>query len=117
MEFNYLLEQGAITPHAGTTSLHTAPVVFTLDYAKLPAAMESLDKELLQIEATGDRSRAEQWFTRYGSVPPSLRSALESTSDIPVDIFPKFSWDVQQQSRPHQPHTGKAPRSARSPSN
>jgi hypothetical protein len=94
MEFNYLLGQGAITPHAGTLSRGTARVVFSLDYAKLPAAIESLDKELLEMEATGDRTRAEQWFARYGTMPASLQSALESTKDIPVDIFPKFSWDA-----------------------
>jgi len=94
MEFNYLLAQGAIVPHAGTLSLGTARVVFALDFDKFPAAIDSLNKELLEIEATGDRPRAEQWFTRYGSMPPSLQSALDSTKDVPVDIFPKFSWDV-----------------------
>jgi hypothetical protein len=94
MEFNYLLDQGAIVPHAGTLSRGTARVVFALDFEKFPAAIESLTKELLEIEATGDRLRAEQWFTRYGSMPPALQSALDSTRDVPVDIFPKFSWDV-----------------------
>ncbi len=94
MEFNYLLAQGAIVPHAGTLSLGTARVVFALDFGKFPAAIESLTRELLEIEATGDRARAEQWFARYSSVPPALQSALDSTKDVPVDIFPKFSWDV-----------------------
>ena len=94
MQFNYLIAQGAITTHAGTLSRGTARVVFALDYTKLPAAIESLDKELLEMEATGDRARAEQWFARYGTMPSSLQSSLESTKDIPVDIFPKFSWDV-----------------------
>jgi hypothetical protein len=94
MEFNYLLDQGAIVPYAGTLSRGTARVVFALDFDKFPAAIESLTKELLEIEATGDRLRAEQWFTRYGSMPPALQSALDSTRDVPVDIFPKFSWDV-----------------------
>jgi len=94
MEFNYLLEKGAIIPHAGTLSHGTARVVFALDYAKLATSIDSLNKELLEMEATGNRQRAEQWFARYGSVPESLRSALESTQYLPVDIFPKFSWDV-----------------------
>ncbi len=94
MEFNYLLEKGAITPHAGTLSRGTARVVFAIDYAKLPAAIASLSKELLEIEATGDRPRAEQWFARYSTMPPSLKASLESTKSIPIDIFPKFSWDL-----------------------
>ncbi len=94
MEFNYLLEKGAITPHAGTLSRGTARVVFAVDYEKLPAAIASLSKELLEIEATGDRPRAEQWFARYATMPPALKSSIESTKGIPIDIFPKFSWDI-----------------------
>lgn len=94
MEFNYLFEKGAILPHAGTLSHGTARMVFALDYAKFPAAIESLNQELLEMEATGDRTRAEQWFARYGSISPALVSALESAKDVPVDVFPKFSWDV-----------------------
>ncbi|HVJ04465.1 MAG TPA: hypothetical protein VM578_02205 [Candidatus Saccharimonadales bacterium] len=94
MEFNYLLEKGAITPHAGTLSRGTARVVFAVDYEKLPTAIASLNKELLEIEATGDRPRAEQWFARYSTMPPSLKASLESTKSIPIDIFPKFSWDI-----------------------
>jgi len=94
MEFNYLVEQGAIVSHEGNRSRGTARVVFALDYAKLPAAIASLTRELLAMEATGDRLRAEQWFARYGSVSSPLRASLESTRDIPLEIFPKFSWDV-----------------------
>jgi hypothetical protein len=110
MEFNYLVEKGAILPQAGSLSrasargrsgvccrvpvTASARVVFALDYAKFSAAIESLNQELLEMEATGDRARAEQWFARYGSMSPALASALESAKDVPVDIFPKFSWDA-----------------------
>ncbi len=94
MEFNYLFSQNAIVPHAGTLSRGTARVVFSFDPVRLPAAIESLNRELLAIEVSGDRARAEQWFARYGDVPTSLRSSFLSTTGIPVDIFPRFSWDV-----------------------
>ncbi len=94
MEFNYLVEQGAILPRPGTRSRGTARVVFALDYAKLPTAIATLNQQLLEMEASGDRRRAEQWFARYGSVPPSLRASLESTGEIPFEIFPEFSWDL-----------------------
>ena len=35
----------------------------------MPGAMADLTKELLEIEATGDRSRAENWFKKYGTMP------------------------------------------------
>src|SRR5207253_8851847 len=53
MEFNYLLSQAAIVDAGGR---------YKIDYAKLPAAIDRLAKELLEQEATGDRLRAEAWF-------------------------------------------------------
>ncbi|HYK41351.1 MAG TPA: Zn-dependent hydrolase, partial [Thermoanaerobaculia bacterium] len=62
------------------------------DFAKMPGAVASLAKELLEIEATGDRARAEAWFKRYEKMPPELKTALDKTGDIPVDIDPKGSF-------------------------
>jgi hypothetical protein len=83
MEFNYLLENGALS-HAGGK--------YTIDYARMPAAIGALAKVLLDIEARGDRARAESWFAKYDKMPNDLVKALSSTSDIPVDIEPVFSF-------------------------
>jgi hypothetical protein len=80
MEFNYLVERGAISRDAAGN--------YVIDYAKMPDALASLTKELLEIEATGDRARAEAWFARYEKMPAELRTALEKAKDIPVDIDP-----------------------------
>ena len=80
MEFNYLTEQGAITRDADGR--------YAIDYAKMPVALASLTRELLTIEATGDRVRAEGWFHKYDAMPAELRSALQGVSSIPVDIDP-----------------------------
>jgi hypothetical protein len=82
MEFNYLVEQGAVTRDAAAGR-------YVIDFAKMPAALASLAKELLEIEATGDRARAESWFRRYEKMPDDLKADLEKTKDIPVDIDPK----------------------------
>jgi hypothetical protein len=83
MEFNYLIEQGAIArdPASGR---------YALDEAKLPSALAKLTKELLAMEATGDRARTEAWFKKYEKMPPELASALEKMRDIPVDIDPQI---------------------------
>jgi hypothetical protein len=94
MEFNYLFAQSAIVPHAGTRSRGTARVVFALDFARLPAAISALNRELLEVEASGDPARAKQWLARYSTPPPALRNALETSQDVAVDIFPIFSWDM-----------------------
>ncbi|HEX2331396.1 MAG TPA: Zn-dependent hydrolase [Candidatus Angelobacter sp.] len=90
MEFNYLSEQGAITHDAKTGR-------YVIDFAKMPGAIASLAKELLEIEATGDRNRAEQWFKKYDSMPAALKSALAGIKDVPVDIDPVSALEIQVQ--------------------
>jgi hypothetical protein len=80
MEFNYLSEKGAIKREASGR--------YAIDFAKMPSAIASLAKELLEIEATGDRARAEAWFAKYDKMPSSLKAALAKTTSVPVDIDP-----------------------------
>lgn len=80
MEFNYLVENGAITRDASGR--------YVVDFAKMPKAIASLAKELLEIEATGDRARAEAWFNKYDKMPETLKAALAKTNSVPVDIDP-----------------------------
>ena len=84
MEFNYLAAQGAIVGAGGR---------YRVDYAKMPAAIQQLAKELLEEEATGDRARAEAWFKKYDMVPPALRQSLEAARDVPIDVDPIASFD------------------------
>ena len=56
------------------------------------AAIAALAKELLEMEATGDRRRVETWFAKYDRMPPDLAKTLASQSDVPVDIDPVFSF-------------------------
>ena len=84
MEFNYLSERGAIQREPSGR--------YSIDYARMPQALADLAKELLEIEATGDRERAESWFKKYGVMPPELQSSLKSAANVPVDIDPIFSF-------------------------
>jgi Peptidase family M49 len=85
MEFNYLTEHGAITRDAASGR-------YGIDFAKIPGAIASLSKELLEIEATGDRKRGEQWFAKYDQMPPTLKAALQKAGSVPVDIDPVFAF-------------------------
>jgi hypothetical protein len=58
----------------------------------MPEAIAELAKKLLEIEATGDRQAAEEWFDRYGAMPAEMKVALKRTDSIPVDIDPVFSF-------------------------
>jgi len=85
MQLSYLTEQGAIRRNPSTGR-------YEVDFAKFPGAIESLDKELLEQEATGNRARAEAWFKKYAVMPPELAAALAKCSDVPVDIDPEFDF-------------------------
>ncbi len=88
MEFSYLSEQHALSFSGGR---------YAIDLNRISGALAALAKELLEMEATGDRARAEAWFTKYDKMPAELTKALAKTVDIPVDINPIFSFkdDVQ----------------------
>jgi hypothetical protein len=84
MELNYLLERGALVRDRRGR--------YAIDYDKMPAAMANLSKELLVIEATGDRPRGEQLLAKYGAMSDELKRDLKATSGIPIDIDPIFSF-------------------------
>jgi hypothetical protein len=84
MEFNYLSERGAIRRNANGR--------YEIDFDKMPLALADLAKELLEIEANGDRARAENWFKKYGQMPEQLKTALKAASDVPVDVDPVFEF-------------------------
>jgi len=84
MEFNYLSEHGGIQRDASGR--------YAVDFARMPDSISALAKELLEIEATGDRDRAEKWFAKYGAMPAELQTTLKSASDVPVDIDPVSSF-------------------------
>jgi hypothetical protein len=81
MEFNFFKERGAIT-------FDKASGRYAVDVARMPDAVAALAKELLEQEATGNRSRVTGWFAKYGAIPPQLAQALEAVRDVPVDVDP-----------------------------
>ena len=88
MEFTYLTEQGTIRRDASTGR-------YEVVFEKMPAAIASLAKELLEQEATGDRARTEAWFKKYAVLPRELSGQLAKASGIPVDIDPDFEFRPQ----------------------
>ncbi len=85
MEFNFLSQENAIVREAASGR-------YSVDHMKIPAAIAKLAKELLEIEAAGDRARAENWFKKYGAMPPELKSALQAVKDVPVDVDPVYAF-------------------------
>jgi len=97
MEFNYLAQKDVISLDRGEAPAkgkenRAAKCRYVVNYEKFPAAIASLSKELLEIEATGDRERAEAWFAKYDKMPAELKAALDMNKDVPVDFYPVFSF-------------------------
>jgi len=84
MQFNFLSEKGAIR--------RLESGLYTIDEEKWREGVAALTKELLEIEATGDRVRAEGWFARYDKMPDDLRATLERAKDLPVDVDPRIAF-------------------------
>jgi hypothetical protein len=96
MEFNYLSSQGAVelqnVPGTMGETAGSHGKRYVVNYEKMPEAINSLAKQLLLFEASGDRTGAETWFNKYDKMPEELKQALASTNDIPVDVEPIFSF-------------------------
>ncbi len=82
LQTNYLLEHGAVE--------------ITEDgrFRPLPARFEQVFRDLagefLMIQALGDYDAARALVERYGSVHPAMSAAIESLTDLPVDIDPYY---------------------------
>jgi hypothetical protein len=82
MELVYLLEKGAILRDRAAGR-------FRVDLDRMPGAIEDLAREMLEIEATADRARAETWFGIYAEVPLDVETTLAAAADVPVGIEPR----------------------------
>ena len=84
MEFNYYLEHGAIRRESSGR--------YSVVYDKMPGQIAALAKELLEMEASGDRARTEAWFEKYDVISPELERSLKKARHVPVDVDPIFSF-------------------------
>ncbi len=83
MQFNYFTDEGAIKYDAATKK-------FSIDDSKIRAAVTKLTRELLTIEAEGSYEKAKAMLDKYSLIRPEMKGALDSLTDVPVDIEPIF---------------------------
>lgn len=84
MEFNYYVEQGAVRRDPSGK--------YVVDFEKMPDVIAGLAKELLIMEATGDRAKTEAWFKKYDVIPSELQESLNKAKTLPVDVDPLFTF-------------------------
>ena len=82
IQLNYLLDQGAFVVNADGT--------FGLNAGKIRAAVESLTREFLTLEAEGNYAKARQMIDTLGVIRPQTKAVLDKLDGVPVDIEPRF---------------------------
>ncbi|GAB4850578.1 Nudix hydrolase 3 [Ancistrocladus abbreviatus] len=84
LQFNWLFERGAFVLHPDGR--------FSVDFDKIEGAVKSLSREILTIQATGDKGAASMLLQKHCAVSPPLRAALDKLEaiQVPVDIAPTF---------------------------
>ncbi|XP_031744744.1 nudix hydrolase 3 isoform X3 [Cucumis sativus] len=82
--FNWLYEKKAFIFNADET--------FSVDFDKVEDAVESLSREILTIQAKGDKESANLLLQKYGVMSEPLKVALQNLEriQVPVDIAPEF---------------------------
>ncbi|KAJ7004871.1 hypothetical protein NC653_009645 [Populus alba x Populus x berolinensis] len=85
LQFNWMYEKEAFILHPDET--------FSVDFAKVEEAVESLSREILTIQAKGDKEAADLLLQKYCKMTRPLKHALEKLESVqvPVDIYPIFS--------------------------
>jgi hypothetical protein len=82
LQLNTLLDAGAFKVAGDGT--------FSVDPAKVKEAVAALTKELMELQASGDVSKARQLLTQRAVVRPEVKRVLDKLAGVPVDIEPRF---------------------------
>ncbi|XP_059458199.1 nudix hydrolase 3-like [Corylus avellana] len=84
LQFNWLYDKGAFILHPDEK--------FSVDFSKVEGAVESLSREILTIQAKGDKEAANVLLQKYSKMTQPLKLSLQKLEDIqvPVDIAPIF---------------------------
>ncbi len=108
VQFNFFLDHGAFVQHRDGT--------FSVNVAKMKAAVAELDHDLLTIEAEGDYDGAKKLLDQMGVVRPALKRALDRLHEVPTDIEPIFVTAEELSSSPDKPSVAKTPMRRNAPS-
>jgi Peptidase family M49 len=84
VQFNYLMERGALTWDEATGR-------FDADLEAVVAANRDLARDILTMQAIGAYDATGEFFQRYTVMRPEMEAALARLEDVPVDIRPRYT--------------------------
>jgi hypothetical protein len=64
---------------------------FSVDEAKMTAAITALTREIMTLQAEGSYTKAKALIDRLGNVRPPVQAILDKLTSVPVDIEPNFA--------------------------
>ena len=79
LQFNYLMDKGAITASDGT---------FRVVPERMPNAVRDLARDLLTMDTVGDYMGAKEMLEQLAVLRPPVAAALDRLKDLPTDINP-----------------------------
>lgn len=82
-QYSYFKEQGAFSIDEETGK-------YSLDFAKLEAAISALTAEIVMIQGDGDYAKAKAFLDKYALLDAPANTVIASLTDIPVDIQPIY---------------------------
>ena len=83
MQLNYLQDKGAIVVDKEGR--------FSVDPRKIKAAVTSLTRDIMEIQAHGDYAGAKRMLDTLGVIRPAMQAVLDRAKDLPIDIAPQFT--------------------------
>jgi hypothetical protein len=83
IQFNYLLDQGAISVDEETGR-------FRVHVDRFEKSIAAMVEEIILIQAEGDYQASRDYIEKWGSMSPVLAAALQKLDHIPVDLQPVF---------------------------
>ncbi|HSA57343.1 MAG TPA: hypothetical protein VLE53_16650 [Gemmatimonadaceae bacterium] len=83
LQFNYLLDRGAIGVGADSATFHVVP-------ERIEAGVRELAREILTVQAEGSSEKATALLDRYAVIRPVMQRALDRLTSVPVDIEPGY---------------------------
>lgn len=75
---------------AGAATAESTSGKFTVDTAKLAAAITDLVRDICTIQHAGDKAAADKLLAEHGKMTPLLERALAKLTEVPIDIRPAY---------------------------
>ena len=82
IQLNYFLDHGAFVAQADGT--------FIVDEPKMIAAVTSLTRDIMTLQAEGSYQKAKALIDTLGVIRPPVQAVLDKLTQVPVDIEPRF---------------------------